>query len=335
MHPENTLTQYEAAQKKRTLISAAVIFILIPATMIFGVVVMDQNFYMVISLLVVIYTLIPFFMVFERRRPKAREIVLIAMMAALTTVVQVFFHMTIPVQAGTAMVIVAGIALGPEAGFLVGALARLVCNFYMGQGPWTPWQMFCWGLLGFLAGLAFNRIDIEDLKKFRQVGRRAEGDAGPSVPLMRINSRSFRVVVGPVLCVAFAIALAYITYIIWPAGDGSFFGWRLYAFGALGLLAGILLQRKRLPVDSVTMALFTFFVTFVIYGGIMNICAMVNASIMPGSDPVSFSTLRALYITGVPYDALHAGTAAAFIFLFGDVFIRKLERIRIKYGIYR
>jgi len=317
MHQE-PLTRYEAACRRRTVVSSLIIFILIPATIIFGVVVMDQSAYMAISLLVVIYTLIPFFMVFERRRPKAREIVLIAMMAALTTVLHIFFHVTIPVQAGTAMVIVSGIALGPEAGFLVGALARLVCNFYVGQGPWTPWQMFCWGLLGFLAGLAFNRVDVDDLRKN-----------------MRINSGSFRIVMGPVLCVAFATALAYVSYLIWPGRDETFFGWRLYVFGAAGLMAGVLLQRKRLPADGLTMALFTFFVTFVVYGGIMNVCAMVNASAMPGADPISFNTLRVLYIAGVPYDAIHAGTAAAFIFLFGEVLTGKLERIRIKYGIYR
>lgn len=319
-HPD--LTQYQAAARKRTMISAAIIFVLIPATMIFGVVVLDQGMYMVISLLVVIYTLIPFFMVFERRKPKAREIVLIAMMAALTTVFQVFFHVTVPIQAGTAMVIVSGIALGPEAGFLVGALARLVCNFYIGQGPWTPWQMFCWGLLGFLAGLAFNRVDPATLKKREK-------------PLLQINSRNFRIILGPVLCVFFAAAAAYISYLIWPGDDTTFLGWRLYIFGAAGLLAGVLLQRKRLPADSLTMALFTFFVTFVIYGGIMNICAMVNASVMPGADPVSLSTLRVLYIAGAPYDAVHGATAALFIFLFGDLFVGKLERIRIKYGIYR
>ena len=100
--------------------------------------------------------MLPFFMVFENRKPKAREIVLIAMMSALTVCVHIFFHITLPLQIGTAMIIISGISLGPEAGFLIGAISRFVCNFYMGQGPWTPWQMFCWGILGFLAGMAFN-----------------------------------------------------------------------------------------------------------------------------------------------------------------------------------
>ena len=332
------MTQYEIYRRKRVIAASIVIFILIPATVIFGVVALDQNMYMLISLLVVIYTLIPFFMVFEARKPKAREIVLIAMMTALTVVLHMFFHVTVPIQAGTAMVIISGISLGPEAGFLVGALARLVCNFYVGQGPWTPWQMFCWGLLGFLAGLAFNKIDPEELRKFRQLAaeKASSGIRQLRGPLMRLNSRCFRVVAGPLICILFAIVIAYICWLIWPGSDeGGFIGWRLYIFGAAGLLGGVLLQRKRLPADGLTMALFTFFVTFIVYGGIMNVCAMVSASVMPGGDPISLNTLRLLYITGAPYDAIHAATAAIFIFLFGDLIIRKLERVKIKYGIYR
>ena len=208
--------------------------------------------------------------------------------------------------------IISGIALGPEAGFLIGAMARFLCNFYEGQGPWTPWQMFCWGLLGFLAGLIFNKVDLEKLK-----------------------SRDFKIILGPVLCIVFALIAAYISYLIVPGEDNTFFGWRLYAFGAAGLFAGILLQRKRLPVDNLTLTIFTFFSVFIIYGGLMNICAMVTAAGLPGSEPISFETIRVIYIAGAPYDAYHAGTAALCIFIFGNAMIRKFERIKIKYGIYR
>ena len=306
------VTQYEAACRKRTKVSSLIIFLLIPATIAAGCIFLDNERYMVISLVLLIYTMIPFFMVFEKRKPKAREIVLIAMMAAITVCAQLFFHMVLPLQIGTALIIISGIALGPEAGFLIGATARFICNFYMGQGPWTPWQMFCWGLLGFLAGLAFNRIELDKLK-----------------------SRNFKVILGPVMCVAFAVIAAYICYIIWPGEDNTFFGWRLYVFGAAGLLAGVLLQRKRLPADNITLTIFTFFTTFIIYGGLMNICAMVTSAALPGGAPVSMGTLKTLLITGAPYDATHAATAALCVFVFGDAMIKKLERIKIKYGIYR
>ena len=306
------VTQYEAACRKRTRVSSLIIFILIPATIAAGCIFLDNERYMVVSLALLVYTMVPFFMVFEKRKPKAREIVLIAMMAAITVCAQLFFHMVLPLQIGTALIIISGIALGPEAGFLIGATARFICNFYMGQGPWTPWQMFCWGLLGFLAGLAFNRIEPDKLK-----------------------SRNFKVILGPVMCVAFAVIAAYICYIIWPGEDNTFFGWRLYVFGAAGLLAGVLLQRKRLPADNITLTVFTFFITFIIYGGLMNICAMVTSAALPGGAPVSMGTLKTLLITGAPYDATHAVTAALCVFVFGDAMIKKLERIKIKYGIYR
>ena len=135
----------------------------------------------------------------------------------------VYFDQFKPV---VAIVVIAGVCLGKESGFLVGAMTAFVSNFIFGQGPWTPWQMFCWGLLGFLAGLIFNKVDLEKLK-----------------------SRDFKIILGPVLCIVFALIAAYISYLIVPGEDNTFFGWRLYAFGAAGLLAGILLQRKRLPVD--------------------------------------------------------------------------------------
>ncbi|MGN0658475.1 MAG: ECF transporter S component [Emergencia sp.] len=311
MAQNRDLTRSEAARRKRTLFSAALIIIAMPVTIALGML-FDQSRYMVISVLILIYTMLPFFMVFEKRKPKAREIVLIAMMSALTVCAQIFFHMTIPIQIGTAMVIISGISLGPEAGFLIGAISRFVCNFYMGQGPWTPWQMFCWGLLGFLAGLAFNKVDLDQLK-----------------------SRNFKVIMGPVVCIIFAMLAAWISYQLWPGEDEVFGGWRLYVFGAAGLLAGVLIQRRRLPVDGITLTVYTFLTVFVIYGGVMNICALVTSAGIPGGNTLDLAGLRALYISGMPYDLYHAGTAALCAFFFGDSIIRKLERIKIKYGIYK
>ena len=51
----------------------------------------------------------------------------------------------------------AGVALGGESGFLVGALSMLVSNMLFSQGVWTPWQMFCMGIIGFLAGVLFRK----------------------------------------------------------------------------------------------------------------------------------------------------------------------------------
>lgn len=312
MASENKMTLRRAIEKKRLRVATVIIFVGIPLVIAAGIWVVPQSWYMLLSLGVLVLTMAPFFMVFEKRRPRAREIVLIAMMCALTVSAHLFFHIVLPIQIGTALIIISGISLGPEAGFLIGALSRFVCNFYMGQGPWTPWQMFCWGLLGFLAGLAFNRENIEALK-----------------------SRNFKVILGPVLVMVFAFIAAYVSFLIWPGGDTSAAGWRLYVFGGSGLLAGVLVQKKRLPVDGVTLSLFTFFTVFIIYGGIMNISKMILSANLPGGDGVSFHTMRVLYAAGAPYDLFHGITAAVCVFLFGNSIIKKLERIKIKYGIYK
>ena len=301
--------------------ASLMICIAVPLTLWGGYRLFGGAKYMITSLLVIVYTMVPFFMLYEKRRPKAREIVLIAMMTAITVCAHMIFHVTIPLQIGTAMVIIAGISMGPEAGFLVGALSRFVCNFFQGQGPWTPWQMFCWGLLGFLAGFAFNKVDPQRLK----LGKLVETP----------KSRSFQVVMGPVLCIAAALILAYVTYLLVPGVDQTFFGWRVYVFGALGLIAGVLLQRKRMPVDNITITVFTFFTTLIIYGGIMNLSMLFYSTGLPGAGSVSFNTLRALYISGLPYDLTHAAMASLCIFVMGNPMIKKIERIKVKYGIYR
>ncbi|MCI5639958.1 MAG: ECF transporter S component [Lachnospiraceae bacterium] len=117
-----------------------------------------KEHYLLISVIVLILGLSPVLVSFEQRKPQAREIVMLSVLTALCVAVNVLCSHTIPLHAGTMLVILTGIALGPEAGFLVGALARLLCNFFDGQGPWTPWQMLTWGLLGLLAGFVFYRM---------------------------------------------------------------------------------------------------------------------------------------------------------------------------------
>ena len=67
----------------------------------------------------------------------------------------------------------------------------------------------------------------------------------------------------------------------------------------------------------------------------MNICALVTAQGVPGNEGLTIESVRLLYISGAPYDAYHAASAAFCVFLFGNSIIKKLERIKIKYGIYK
>jgi energy-coupling factor transport system substrate-specific component len=47
----------------------------------------------------------------------------------------------------------AGYVLGGAPGFAIGALAALSSNLVFGQGPWTPWQMVGWGVIGVLGAV--------------------------------------------------------------------------------------------------------------------------------------------------------------------------------------
>lgn len=142
---------------RRTLLAALLILIVIPATILLGIFVLNDRKYYFISLLIVIYTMIPFAMVFENRKPQARELIVIAVLAAIAVAGRAAFFMLPQFKPVVAIVIIAGVSLGAEAGFLVGAVAGFVSNFFFGQGPWTPWQMFCFGIIGFLAGIFFKK----------------------------------------------------------------------------------------------------------------------------------------------------------------------------------
>ncbi len=125
------------------------ILLLIPLTLFFGVYYLGGRKYYFIALLILLEIMLPFFMVFEGRKPQARELVVISVLCAIGTAGRAFFFM--------AVVIITGVALGGETGFLTGALTMLISNILFSQGPWTPWQMFAMGITGFLAGVLYRK----------------------------------------------------------------------------------------------------------------------------------------------------------------------------------
>ncbi|MGL4106543.1 ECF transporter S component [Clostridium sp. LP20] len=143
--------------KKRTILSAIIILLLIPLTILFGIFVLEDRKYYFISILIIIYTMVPFFMVFEKRKPKARELIIIAVLSAIAVAGRMAFFAIPQFKPVVAVVIIAGVCFGAEAGFLTGAISGFVSNFFFGQGPWTPWQMFCFGIIGFIAGILFQK----------------------------------------------------------------------------------------------------------------------------------------------------------------------------------
>src|SRR4051794_41829266 len=97
------------------------------------------------STLVLVLVLLAGFRWYERERPQARVLSLVAALAALAVVGRLAFAAIPNVKPVTDIVLFAGMALGAAPGFAVGAVTALVSNVFLSQGPWTPWQMAAWG----------------------------------------------------------------------------------------------------------------------------------------------------------------------------------------------
>lgn len=142
---------------RRTIISLIGFLVLTPILLFFLVSRFHGRKYLLFSLLMIVYAMIPFFMAFEGRKPKPREIVVLAVLSAIGVAGRAAFFMAPNFKPVAAIVIISGVSFGGEAGFLVACIIVLVSNMFMGQGPWTPWQMFAYGMIGFLAGILFRK----------------------------------------------------------------------------------------------------------------------------------------------------------------------------------
>ena len=198
----------------------------------------DRRFY-ALSLAVIAETLAAFLASFEKRAPQTREIVALSVMSALAVAGRTAFYMLPQIKPMGAVVMLAGAAFGAQSGFFVGAVAAFVSSFFFGQGPWTPWQMLAFGMLGFAAGLIFRRA------RFRRFG----------------------------------VALT----------------------GAV--------------------------LTLVVYGGIMNL-----SSLLLYQSTITREMLVSTYALGLPFDAVHAAGTGVFLFVGAVPVMRKLERVKRKYG---
>lgn len=139
--------------KKKLFFSSLILIIVIPALAIVGRKLFNDRRYNLISIIIAFLSCIPFFVRFESKKPKTREIMVIVVMASITVTSRIIFAPIPGFKPVTALTAITGMAFGPEAGFLTGSISALVSNMFFGQGPWTPFQMIAWGLLGFIAGL--------------------------------------------------------------------------------------------------------------------------------------------------------------------------------------
>lgn len=124
-------------------------WVAIPLCVLLGATVFSDKGYAYVTLLVTMLSLLLFIAGFEKKRTGTRRLILVAVMMALSVAGR-FLPLFKPI---TALTVLTAMYLGSEAGFLTGALSAVISNFYFGQGPWTPFQMMSWGLIGFTAGL--------------------------------------------------------------------------------------------------------------------------------------------------------------------------------------
>jgi len=227
---------------KRTLVASVLILLFIPLTIFAGIFYMDDRQYNLVAVLVLLECMFPFVLIFEGRKPKARELVTIAVLSAMGIAGRSLFFMLPQFKPVMALTIIAGVAFGGEAGFFVGAMTMMASNMMFSQGPWTPWQMFSMGIIGFLAGVLFRK------------------------------------------------------------------GWLRRTRGALAVYGAL--------------------AAMLIYGGIMN----PAAAFITSTQALTWETIGAYYVTGLPMDLIHAFGTVLFLLLTAEPMLDKMDRIKVKYG---
>ena len=218
----------------------AVMVILIPAMIGISWYLGDRKYY-IASVLIMIYSMIPFFVSFERRKPQARELVTLAVMCAIAVASRAIFIAVPHFKPMGAIVMITGMAFGPQAGFMTGSLSMLVSDIIFGQGPWTPWQMFSFGMIGFIAGI---------------LGR-----------------------------------------------------------------AGVLTEKH--PLRG---AIVGFLLIFLLAGPLLDTSTVFTMMQFPGLD------VLAIYLAGIPVNAIHGSAVALGMLLLSRPMMEKLDRLKTKYG---
>ena len=257
---------------------------------------LNNNYYL-ISLGVIIVAMVPFVVSFEGRKPQAREIVLIAVLIALAVVSRAAFFMIPQFKPIAALVIISGVALGPQSGFMIGALSAFVSNFLFGQGPWTPWQMFALGIIGALAGALFAKTQRDG--SFMSSSQPAPAVAAPpelSPGLTAASSESSpRLTAAP------------------PEASPR-------------LMKRRSVDRRRLT----QLCVFGGISVLVLYGLLAD-----TASAMIFTATLNLPTLLTVYAAGLPFNAVFAGSTVLFLLLLARPMLEKLERVKKKYGLLR
>lgn len=146
--------------KNRRVWGYVLALIFCAALLVYSLLVLEGREYYYVSLAIMLAGVILFVLGFENRRPSVAELTIIAVMCSIGVASRVSFFFFPQIKPLAAVVIITGISLGAESGFITGAVSAFVSNFYFGQGSWTPFQMFALGVVGFFAGIVFRKVPV-------------------------------------------------------------------------------------------------------------------------------------------------------------------------------
>lgn len=141
----------------KTFINLIVLVGVIPLVVFLCVKSLIDGKFAIVTMVVALLSCVPFFVHFERGKARARELVVLSVMIAISVVSRLIFAPIPAFKPVSAIIIITGIAFGMEAGFLTGSMSALCSNIFFGQGVWTPFQMVAWGMIGLISGIVFKR----------------------------------------------------------------------------------------------------------------------------------------------------------------------------------
>lgn len=139
--------------EKRRIMNDVIMIGGIVAVIVLGVRLFSDRRYTLVSMMIAFLACFFFYLTYERKEGSIRRMVMIAVMTTITVISRLIFGAVPGFKPMSSIIILTGIFMGPECGFLVGSLSALTSNIFFGQGPWTPFQMLTWGIIGFLSGL--------------------------------------------------------------------------------------------------------------------------------------------------------------------------------------
>lgn len=283
----------------RTRIAAEIVAIFATPVVLAACAIANFDQTALLTLVVVLASIGIFFASYEASRPRLRDIMPTVVLAALAAAGRILFAPIPDFKPVSAIAIIAGVAFGRKSGFMVGALAALASNFFFGQGPWTPWQMYAWGLVGYGAGLLAmvpaKRRAVESKGSCRARSGKATGvtcgllppdeetESAALLPHQVRTDKENRA------CSTRRLIDAHPTIV--------------YAYGFLACLG---------------------------YGFILNAWSILSFFHAQAS---GWAGILAVYATALPFDIVHGVATVVFLLALYGPWRRKLERVRRKFGL--